>query len=239
MSFDLFPYLTSIAFIYIYGRLANHFAPKIYCYFLNESIVWQKQIEKPRIFLHLIGLSFMHLMVYSNSSIEITGLLIQFITWLTFILGFFACQFTWTKKFEATFTPQLKRSTARSSENFNLSISDLQLIQLYNELVRFDLLNQDLTTVEDFNNVLLKDWKEHNSKLHLKMDGPSCREFYEYFIRTYPNNSLTMKNLFVTSKLVLRADGKSYNYNTIKNAPIRTAVSKHNESLIKIFRKLS
>ncbi|MDT0648450.1 hypothetical protein RM545_17315, partial [Zunongwangia sp. F260] len=214
MSFDLFPYLTSIAFIFIYGRLANHFAPKVFGYFLNETIAWQQHLEKPRIFLHSIGLGFMNLMVYSNSSLEKTGLLIQFIVWLTFILGFLACQFTWTKKFEDTFAPQLKKPTAKSSENFNLSISDLQLIQLYNELVRFDLLNQDLTTVEDFKYVLLKDWKEHHSKLHLKMDGPSCREFYDYLIRTYPNNTLTMKSLFITSKLVLRPDGKSYNYNT-------------------------
>lgn len=238
MKIDLFQYLASLGFIYTYGLLAIHFAPKLFCYFFNEPIAWQQQVEKPRIFLHLIGLGFMHLMIYSHSSLENTGLLIQLIKGLTFILGFLACQFTWTKKLEDTFAPQFKRSTAKSSENFNLSISDLQLNQLYKELVRFDLLNQDLTSLEDFRNVLLKDWREHNSKLHFKMDGPTCREFYEYLIRTYPNNTLTMKKLFVTSKLVLRPDGKSYNYNTIKNAPTRTRVSKHNETLINIFQKL-
>jgi hypothetical protein len=239
MNFDLFLYLTSLAFIFIYGRLAIHFAPKIFCYFLNEPIDWQKQLEKPRIFLHLIGLGFMHLIVYSNSSLENTGLLIRLISWLTFILGFLTCQFTWTKKFEDTFAPQLTRSTAKASENFNLSISDLQLRQLYNELVRFDLLNHDLTSLEDFRNVLLKDWNEHDSRLHLKMDGPSCREFYDYLTRTYPKNNMTLKNLFITSRLVLRLDGKTYNYNTLKNAPTRTAVSKHNKTLVKIFEKLS
>ena len=239
MKIDLIQYLASLGFIYTYGRLAIHFAPKLFCYFFNEPIAWQQQVEKPRIFLQLIGLSFMHLMAHSYSSIENKGVLIQLITWLTFILGFLACQFTWNKKFEYTFAPHVKRSTAKSFKNFNLSISDLQLSQLYNELVRFDLINQDLTSLEDFRNVLLKDWREHNSRLHFKMDGPTCREFYEYLIRTYPNNSLTMKNLFVTSKLVLRPDGKSYNYNTLKNAPIRTPVSKNNQTLINIFKKLT
>ena len=239
MSFDLFTYLTSIAFIYTYGRLAIYLVPGFLQYFLNELIHWQKQLEKPRMLFHLIGLSFMHLMVYSNSSLENTGLLVQLITWLTFTLGFLACQFTWTKKFEDAFAPQVKRSTAKSSENFNLSISDLQLIHLYNELVRFELLNQDLTTVDDFKNVLLKDWKVHDSKLHLKMDGPSCREFYDYLTRTYPNNTMTIKNLFISSGLVLRPDGKLYNYNTIKNAPTRTPVSKNSETLVNIFKKLT
>ncbi len=237
MKIDLFQYLANLGFIYTYGRIAIHFAPKIFDYFMNEPFDWHKQVEKPRIFLHLIGLSFMHLMAYSNSSIENKGVFIHSIIWFTFILGFLACQFTWTKKFEDTFAPLLKRSIAKSSENFNLSISDLQLSQLYNELVRFDLLNQDLTSLEDFRNVLLKNWKEHNSKLHFKLDGPSCREFYEYLTRTYPNNSLTMKNLFVTSKLVLRPDGKSYNYNTIKNAPIRSNFSKKHLELEKVFQK--
>jgi hypothetical protein len=239
MKIDLFQYLANLSFIYTYGRLAIHFAPKLFCYFFNEPIAWQQQVEKPRIFLHLIGLGFMHLMAYANSFLENTGLLIQLILWLTFILGFHACQFTWTKNFEVTFAQQLKGSTAKSSENFNLSISDLQLIQLYNELVRFDLLNQDLTTVEDFKNVMRKDWKEHNSKLHLKMDGPSCREFYEYLVKTFPSNTLTLKGFFNSSQLVLRPDGNTYKYNTVKNAPTRSNYSKRHADLNKIFQKFN
>ena len=237
MNFNLFPYLTSIAFIFIYGRLAIHFAPKVFGYFINETIPWQQHLEKPRIFLHFIGLSLMHLMIYSSSSLE-TGFPIKLITWLTFILGFSACQFTWTKKFKDTFAPQLKRSTAKSSENFNLSISDIQITQLYNEMIRHDLINQDATSLEDFKKVLLEDWTSHRSKLHLEMDGPSSREFYDYLSRTYPKNTMTLKNFFVVSGVVLRPDGKTYNYNTIKNAPTRTPVSKGNETLVSIFSKI-
>ena len=239
MKYPLFTYLAGIAFIYIYGRLVIQIAPKIFYYFMNEPFDWHKQVEKPRIFLHLIGLSFMHLMAYSNSSIENKGVFIHSIIWFTFILGFLACQFTWTKKFEYTFAPQLKKSNGKSSENFKISISERQVTELYNEMVRYDLIDQDKTSFEDFKNVLLEDWGSHHSKLHLNMDGPSCREFYDYLTKTYPNNNMTLKNLFITSGLILRPDGKIYNYNTLKNAPIRTPVSKQNETLVSIFRKLN
>jgi hypothetical protein len=48
---------------------------------------------------------------------------------------------------------------------------------------------------------------------------------------------MPLKNLFITSGLVLRPDGKIYNYNTLKNAPTRTPVSKQHEVLARIFNK--
>ncbi|WP_156888572.1 hypothetical protein [Christiangramia echinicola] len=105
-------------------------------------------------------------------------------------------------------------------------------------MVRFDLIDQEETSMEDFKNVLLKDWNSHSSKIHLKMDGPTCREFFDALIKTFPNNSMTLKNLFITSGLILRPDGKKYNYNTLKNAPTRTPISKQNEVLNTIFQSL-
>ncbi len=56
-------------------------------------------------------------------------------------------------------------------------------------------------------------------------------------------NSLTLKNLFISSWLILRPDGKSYNFNTIKNAPTKTSFSKQNKniqaSLEKIFFRVN
>jgi len=106
-------------------------------------------------------------------------------------------------------------------------------------MIRFNLIDQEETSIADFKNVLLKDWNRHSSKIHLKMDGPSCREFYEFLIKTFPNNSITLKNLFNTSGLILRPDGKKYNYNTLKNAPTRTPISKQNEVLNSIFQSLN
>ena len=103
-------------------------------------------------------------------------------------------------------------------------------------MVRFDLIDLEATSLIDFKNVLLKDWDSHNSKIHLKMDGPSCREFYEYFKKAFPNNSITLKNLFKSSGLIVRPDGKGYNYHTLKNAPTRSPISKQHEVLIMIFK---
>ena len=239
MDFDLFQYLENLAFIYVYGRLAIHFAPGIIYFFLNIPFNAYSLVEKPRIFVNLVGLGFMHLMYFSQITSQTNNLILQLITTIVFYLGFFFCCFSWSQKFEHSFLPKLKKSVSKSSENFNLSIPEGKIVQLYNELVRFDLLNQDLTTFEDFQNVLTKNWKDHNSKIHFKMDGPSCREFYEYFVRTYPKNSLTLKNLFISSELIIRPDGKFYNYNTIKNAPTKTSFSKQNETLKTIFTGLA
>lgn len=106
-------------------------------------------------------------------------------------------------------------------------------------MVRFDLIDQEATSLNDFKNVLLQDWDSHRSKIHLNMDGPSCREFFDYFIHTFPKNSITLKNLFFTSGLILRPDGKRYNYNTLKNAPTRTPISKKHDALKLIFQKFN
>ncbi len=239
MKIDLFRYITTLVFIYTYGRLATHFLPEIGSYFINEPSNYQEKLEKPRILLHLVGLSFMHYMYYSYWSMENKNLLFQLIISAAFTCGFIFCQLSWTEKFQASFQKQIKKSPTRSTENFNISISDLQMTQLYNEMIRYDLIDQEKTSFKDFRSVLLEDWTCHHSKLHLKMDGPSCREFYDHLTKTFPINTLKLKDLFVTSGLILRPDGKKYNYNTLKNAPIRSQVSKNHETLVHIFKKLS
>ena len=177
-------------------------------------------------------------MAFPYKILENGGITFKLLALSAFSLGVFLCSLTWTKKFDSSFLPQIKKLTVKPSENFNISISDIQVTQLYNEMARFDLIEQD-TTLEDFKNVILKDWSSHNSKVILKMDGPSCREFYQYLTKTFPTNTMTLKNLFITSGLILRPDGKMYNYNTIKNAPTRSPISKQHEPLKEIFKKFS
>ena len=71
------------------------------------------------------------------------------------------------------------------------------------------------------------------------MDGPSCREFFEQLVQTFPNNSLTLIDFFDRSKLIVRPDGKRYKYNTIKNAPTRSSQSKKHFELKQIFSKIN
>ncbi|MFD2832571.1 hypothetical protein [Gramella sp. AN32] len=171
-----------------------------------------------------------------NQTYKSSDIPIQLLVLLVFSLGVFFCLISWGEKFKSSFSNKIRIKAAKPTANFNLSISDFQINRLYNELVRFDLIDQEETSMEDFKNVLLKDWNSHSSKIHLKMDGPTCREFFDALIKTFPNNSMTLKNLFITSGLILRPDGKKYNYNTLKNAPTRSPISKQHDALKVIFK---
>lgn len=237
MNFDIFTYLTTLGFIYVYGRLSVYFAPKALSYFLNSSPNFNPQLEKPRILFHLLGLSFMHLIYSFSGTFRDSNISILATILLVFFLGVLFCHLAWTDKFESSFQPPLKKTVTTSKENFNISISKSQLTQLYNELIRFDLVNNDNTSFEDFCNVLLKNWKDHNSKIYLKMDGPTCREFYSFLNKAFPNNKISLRNL-VSSKLFVRPDGNFYKYNTLKNAPTKTPFSKNYKNLQHIFERI-
>lgn len=236
MSFDIFKYLTSLAFIYVYGRFVIHFAPVIFFYFLNTPTSLQRQVEKPRLLFYLIGLGLMHMFSFSDIFLG-SNIFLKVLALTVFTLGVFFCHLTWTEKFIIFFAPQVNKKREEYSENFNLSISNLHLNQLYNELVKFDLLNQNLTSFPDFKNVLLNNWNDHESKIYLNMDGPSCREFYNLLVKSFPNNSLTLKK-FTSSKLFIRTDGRLYKYNTLKNAPVKTTYSKNYKALQQVFDKI-
>ena len=238
MSFDLFKYLTTLGFIYIYGRLILHYGEMLWAYMMNERILWNIKIERPRILFMGLGLGVMHLAVYSRYTIESDTLLVPAISFLVFLAGLFLSNLPWTEKFKSSMQSQKLASSLKKDKNFNLNISEDQAQKLYHNLMRYDLLNSEKTSLQDFRNVLTKDWGAHNSKIHSNMDGPSAREFYEYLSKTFPRNTMTIKNQIITSELVLRADGKKYKYNTLKNAFTRTPVSKQNEALIDIFRAL-
>ena len=206
---------------------------------MNERILWNTKIERPRILFMGLGLGVMHLAVYSRYSIESDEFLVLGISFLVFLAGLFLCILSWTDKFKNSMQSQKPAGSLKKNKNFNLNISEDQAQKLYHNLMRYDLLNSEKTSLQDFRNVLIKDWDAHNSKIHFNMDGASCREFYDYFTQTFPENSLTMKNFFETSKLVIRSDGKPYKYNTIKSAPLKTVSSKENDRLNKIFQELT
>lgn len=239
MKFDLFKYLTALGFLYVSGRLIFHYILFLIRYLLDEGKFWNPKIEKPRLLFHLIGLAFMCLIYHSHLNFSSDRLPLQIFNFLVFGLGFFFCYLSWLKRFEVSFIPSPDNRSNHLVENFGLKISENEMTQLYNEMLRFDLLNQDLTSLMDFKSVLTKNWKEHNSKIHLKMDGPSAREFLDIFMKTFPGNNLTIKNFFQTSNTVTRTDGNPYNYHTVKNAPTRSTYSKKHEELKKIFQKFA
>ena len=205
---------------------------------LDQGMVWKSQFEKPRILVLLTGLVFMHLMVIANETLTAGNYFLRIIVITVFAISLFISHIVWTDRFESSLLSQKKLVPQQGEKNFNLKITDFHIQKLYSELVKYDLIIANETSLLDFKNVLTQNWDSHNSKINFNMDAPSCREFYNCFTRTFPNNTMTIKNVFITSRLILRPDGKRYNYNTLKNAPTRTPFSKHNEILFSIFEKL-
>lgn len=156
---------------------------------------------------------------------------------MAFSLGLYFSIIPWTDHYKNSIQNRKAVPPLKKDRNFNLTISEDQLHKLYSGLMRHDLLNSEKTNLQDFKNVLTKNWIDHNSKIHFNMDGPSCREFYEYLVKTFPNNTMTLKNL-ISSKLFIRADGKFYKYNTLKNAPTKTLYSKNYKEMQQIFDKI-
>ncbi len=238
MSFDLFKYLFTLGFFYIYGRLILHYGEIFWTFMWNEGILWKSSLEKPRILFLVTGLGLMHLIAFARTTIPPDAYAVQILLLVVFGLGFYFAVITWTDQFRKSIRNQnsISVSAPKKEDNFNLEISEDQLQKLYHGLMRYDLLNSKETSIEDFTNVLTKNWNCHSSKIHFNMDGPSAREFYENLTKAYPYCTMTMKDFFVHSGLVFRSDGKKYKYNTLKNAPTRTPVCKQNEALVKIFK---
>ncbi|MBO0323850.1 hypothetical protein J0X14_16185 [Muricauda sp. CAU 1633] len=235
MNDSISKYLLLLCIAYAYIRLFIAYIRFFARYMFNEKVGWDKYIERPRLVFYGIGLLLMHttyskIMKDTQESLSVYSIL----NLVVFVQGFVFSQITWSKMFKGVFIPSIKKKL-RSSKNFNISASKSHLDKLYDELVRYEMLRLEQTTREDFLNALTNNWNAHESKIHFNLDSPSAREFYEFFTASFPSNSMTLKDFFETSNVIRRPDGRPYNYSTIKNAPIRTPVSKRNGDLQVVF----
>ena len=146
MKFDLFQYLFALGTFYIYGRILLHYGLNGINYMLNQNYIWKTKLEKPRILFLLVGLVFMHLMIHVKQTVANQDYFSLSISTIVFSLAFFFSQLVWTSRFENFFTKKMDSHTPQASRNFNLKISELQTKQLYNELVRYDLVQQNKTS---------------------------------------------------------------------------------------------
>lgn len=73
---------------------------------------WNKYIDRPRLYFHLIGFTLMIFSFYAIKYLPSTNLLPPFVFdmlfFLLFILGGLMCHFTWTNKFKETFIPKIQ-----------------------------------------------------------------------------------------------------------------------------------
>ncbi|WP_120714428.1 hypothetical protein [Ulvibacterium marinum] len=236
---DFIKYLLLASFAYVYVRLLIPYVGFFARFMFNESTQWDKYIEKPRLVFYGIGLLLMHgsySALVDTSQSQLTSLLYP-LNWFIFLSGIMLSQITWTKKFRNVFIPKIQEKLKKKN-NFSLSATNDQLKELYRGLVNYDMILTEKTDKDDFIKVFKEDWYSHQSKIHFKLDAPSCREFYELLKVTFPKNTMSVIDFFKRSDTIHREDGKPYKYSTVKDAKSRTPISKKSEELKTIFSRL-
>lgn len=234
----LIKYLLLVSFGYVYIRLLIPYVGFFARFMFNERVGWDKYIEKPRLVFYGLGLALMH-GSYSTffEPISILPGFFDILNWFVFVSGIVLTQLTWSKKFKNVFIPKIKKRL-KSKKNFNVSVTDDQLKNLYNGLVRYDMIIIERTEIDDFIKVFKENWDAHDSKIYFKLDAPSCREFYELFKVNFPTNSLSVIDFFKRSDTIRREDGNPYTHSTVKDAKSRTPISKRSDDIKTIFSNL-
>jgi hypothetical protein len=80
-----------------------------------------------------------------------------------------------------------KLSTNTRSQNYLIVTDDEIIKKLYQELNKFDFIDENKTSMKQFIEVLKSDWKAHNSVIYLKMDNIQFKFFIDcinQFLRT-------------------------------------------------------
>lgn len=235
MDHILYPAIFVLAFVIVYIRLLVPYIGFFARFMFNETVGWDKNIEKPRLVFYGVGLLLMHFSakaIFHDLPRSISIMVV--LNWGIFLSGFYFCLASWSKRFKSVFIPRIKKQI-RPSKNFNIAITENQLERLYEEMIGYDMVIKEKTKVDDFVNCFLLDWDDHDSKIYFRLDNPSCREFYELFKTSFPNNSLQLIDFISNSNIIRRVDGKKYNYDTVRNAGSRSPISKRTDDLNAIF----
>lgn len=225
--------------LFVYARLLFSYGALLVRFVFEEPIRWNKYLEKPRLFFYAIGLFLMHTSYATIVDyLERPHSFFFLSSALVFFLGMLLALVTWSKKFKSVFIPKIKERL-RSRKNFNISATESQLGKLYDNMVRYDMVNIDKTSKDNFTKCLLMDWDAHDAKIHLKLKNPACKEFYGLFKKTFPKNNLQLIDFIKNSDLLRLEDGQPYNYDTVRNALTRNRISKRNEELEAVFATFS
>jgi len=232
-------YLMIACFAYVIIRMVVPYLVLFMRFMFNEPFKWDKYVEKPRLVFYALGLFSMRL-GYTGivEPLERFPMFSYSTGGFLFLIGMFTTHLTWSKWFERIFIPKIKEKL-KTARNFNISISESQLGKLYDNLVRYDMVIIDKTSKDDFIKCFLKDWDEHDAKVHLKLKNPACKEFYELFKVTFPKNDLQLIDIIKNSDILRREDGQPYNYDTVRNALTRNRVSKRSKELEAVFAPFS
>ncbi len=227
--------------IYLVLRISKPYLRFYIAFMFNEKTDWNKNIEKPRLLFYQFG-SFMILISFykfsENLGLDsIEDVINNLASWLLFITGSVICYSTWTKWFKKTFIPRAK-AKLKQANNFNLSISEQQLKSLFNNLIKYDFIDEEKNSFASFRNVFKEDWNNHDDSIYFKFKGPEVKEFYDLLDQNFPSNSLKLINFIEKSKVIRKSNGELYKYNTITKARNRGLESKYSKELKAVFSQL-
>ena len=78
---------------------------------------------------------------------------------------------------------QIKNNTSlkKIKGNYQIEVKNEVLEEIYNELNRYDFIDIDRTSKEDFIKVFKLDWKDHDSVIHFKITNVEVKFFIECF----------------------------------------------------------
>ncbi|WP_333810013.1 hypothetical protein [Flavobacterium sp.] len=123
-------------------------------------------------------------------------------------------------------------SSKKIKGNYQIEVKNEVLEEIYNELNRYDFIDIDRTSKEDFIKVFKLDWKDHNSVIHFKITNVEIKFFIECF-----NEDLNEKIplTFIEHAGNIKTKDRTFKASTLYSGGNQ---SKNNSPNIKIIRSI-
>ncbi len=141
--------------LYFGVRLLWRYGKMFVLFMLNEPTKWDKQIDKPRLLFHLIGLILLASPFYSNGIqqlIHSKSLLVQLSYWMPFIAGAFITQLSWTTKFRDVYGG-IKRKISPFRNLETTFSSETEATKIYERFSQEGYIQTDIVSFMAFVNL--------------------------------------------------------------------------------------
>jgi len=183
--------LMVIAGSFLCGKLIWRYFPVYAAYMFDESTsdIFNKKIDRPRIFVHSIFLLIMFFMMLGffrdfEQSHQWLIYLQYVATSTCFFISTYVLSLTWNEDFEKWMAPVMKRTFVRKAKEFKASFTDAELAAIFNRLIEYEFIEYDDLEIEKkkrlkFINIFYTGRIPETPEFILKMDHPQTHYFFE------------------------------------------------------------
>lgn len=174
---------------FLCGKLIWRYFPVYAAYMFDESTsdIFNKKIERPRIFIHSIFLLIMVFMMLGFlRDVEKSHrwlFYLQYVTTSTcFFISAYVLSLTWTGDFEKWMAPVMKRTFVRKAKNFKASFTDGELATIFDRLIEYEFIEYEDFKLEKekrlkFIEIFYTGRIPQTPEFILKMDHPQTHYF--------------------------------------------------------------